>query len=697
MIMESKLNPKKEHRDIIEVCKELENDNNRKSDIITLSSSHGFENKIIMTSIIENKLDNNTIKYGLDELYTIEDDIKLSPSLYKDIGDVCKIILIENKNKTNDVSYFDIHKTFNKSLLLKSNLIISDGISIIDWCKYIDTHKKNIKYLIIINKTHLKKFINSFSVEYVNSYDIIFVENKIYTGEEIKLSSREYEEYDNDNINNKSIVSVIGMLTRDHLWDRIIINHYDVCLLGNTFPYFNSILKWVIKVPIIKQNYNYVSFVRLYDNLIDNNNNNILTYNKYTYNDLSYNIQCMTHYDIQVHSNIDDVPGYNIYYKKEDKKEDKRDDGVLDVLLYEQKYIELSTLLGIYVKDHKQFINKIYNNNYVNIDDDMKLELNNKIKLLKWINNINDNYHNLKPSLTELTIEELYKMPDELCKYNGLTAQLGDIYNTCLEYIKPINKSIYRLLNRIDEFKEDAVCSICYEDYKENDDICIMNCCNIHICVICFYKLCDIENKRITCAFCKNNSNIANNIHANTNILMNFVQCLYDYKCIKSKMYVNRKDPFWNIYDIIYNNNIGVLYKNVHIYNILHKTRVQNSTPSNKNRKYIIFFNNDSERKKMKIILNDRGIKYVEHKNKNSALYNTLTKFDNSDEKILLTLLTKKIYFHFNNVTDLIYNIKSYNNIDELIDYNSLYISSHIGHTISPKTKYNVRVIFNFT
>jgi len=692
--MDSKLQnisytPKNTYNNIIKACEELENNDDRMSDLIILSSYYGFGKCVIMTEVIENKLNKKTIMYGLDELYSIQDDIKMCSNSY--IRGDCIVSFVNNECNANDISYFDIYKTFNNKLLLKSNLIISNGISIIEWCDYIDKHKKNIKYLIIKNKTHLKKFINMFSNEYINSYDIIFVENNQYTGDDIKLPANVFNEYSNYSIKNKSIVNVIGMLTRDYLWDRVIIDNYSTGFLNNSFPYFNSLLKWVLKVPQIQPIDSLYEIYRLYDNICDDN---ILTYNKYTYCDLRYNIEFMKRYEIVTGDiKLDNVPGYYVFnYMKDDMKRYE------NLLLYHKEYIELSTHFGIYVKDHKQFINNINNNinndndnDNVNIDDDMKYELNNKIKLLKWIDNIN--VHKLKPSLKGLTMEELCKMPDDLCKYNDLTNQLGEILDECLEYIKPINKSLYRLLNRIGDIKEDNTCSICYEDYKE-DDICIMTCCHIHICVVCFYKICNIKKKNITCAFCKTKSKIENNIHTTSNTLINVIKNIYDYKCIISNIYINKRDPFWFIYDLIYNNNNrGVLDMNYRFINILKKTRDHKSTPSHKNRKYIIFCNTNGDMKHMGDVLLDKSIPYIYHKFKSDKLYKILKTFDDSKEvNILLTVLTKKIYFHFKNVTDLVFNIKSTN----IRDKNELIISSHIGHTISPDTKYDVRVLFNY-
>jgi hypothetical protein len=135
---------------------------------------------------------------------------------------------------------FFIKKKFNESNMIKPNLIFTGSSVLLQWEEAIRKFT-NLKYMTVKNYYGLKKLINFISNGDINQYDIILAKNGSVSG---NLNIPNLEKC--NETKTKKIYNVIGNITRNKCWSRLIVDDYDIIKLPTVSIFINANFTWYV-------------------------------------------------------------------------------------------------------------------------------------------------------------------------------------------------------------------------------------------------------------------------------------------------------------------------------------------------------------------------------------------------------------------------------------------------------------------
>jgi len=484
-----------------------------------------------------------------------------------------------------EIKKFDLPK-------VKTNIIIMNNTVIRQWEKTI-TDFTDLKYFTIENLVTLREFL-TFSIEKINTYDIILVKHGKTNGDLIYNDKRYKDVY---------IYEMVCI--RNIIWQRFIVDDFDSIKLNCNFQNFKANFSWFIsstkrKVSDISYSPN-MSYEEIHN---FNNYAKFIIRNKFLYDVV--NVKSDTEY---LKKSLD-LPSINFYLARIENKNNIFLDMLSAEYEYDDKIVELMN------GDSIKKISSILSIEANSIHDVFEHIIGNKFYIFNKACEIIDFINNIKESVIETNETYNYSKTDLSNKImpKFLNKKISKILTETWEDNINIKNDIQKQIERLKSHINHNTCPVCYGDLntEECEECVILKCCNHILCFRCALASFNVKqisdlSEIFSCPMCRKNIEIQDVIYLGKKLeIFNEIKnCKEITKIENPKIKKEVSNKFESIIKL-FNNELFGEKVNIKMNNIL-KGTLETEMPNYK--KIIIFASDFDILYQAKNILDENHIK----------------------------------------------------------------------------------------
>jgi SNF2 family DNA or RNA helicase len=401
-----------------------------------------------------------------------------------------------NANQKKVFNHEIRRKFIGTNVLLRPNLIIVGSSVLLQWENAISANT-NLSVYTIGNVHSLKKFYSLYKSRKINAFDIVLLKNGTVVGN--FLLDGETREEINDT---RSLISVVGKITADNCWSRVIYDDFDTINIPPGSRCINTLFTLYISATT-KNPKQVKPTANKYNNIIDALKSrqaplNLMLHDKVLFN--NFNVRNKTEF-VEESTNIPRVNKYRYVYANPDDNyirllgamgED--DANNIAEMLNGDAVGTAANELGITSRSVADIFKRVLDNKYEKyINDQYILDTINKtIEQMENMGDLPDGKWHTAKELDAIRASIKRKVVPDICSSDSAREMLEDMKTEYTESHAQNGLAIRRVIDNVKE----GECQVCCLPLEDMDTF-IIKCCGLIVC-----DECGIKGNQIKKNFC---------------------------------------------------------------------------------------------------------------------------------------------------------------------------------------------------